>query len=260
MKYNNFVLDQFQEDAIHAIEQDHTVMVSAATGTGKTLIADYTIEKFIKEKKRVVYTSPIKALSNQKYKDFKRAFGDQNVGILTGDITINRDAPVLVMTTEIYRNMVIAKDPLLEHLRYVIFDEIHFISDIERGYVWEESIIFSPPHVKFLCLSATIPNAHDFMNWMKTIKGHKITVVEHKQRAVPLEHKLYDPSFGMGNVDSFTELKKYPSYEGVKKKSMGFEKNKTAYLDLINEIKNQLPCIFFVFSWCTGALVLLLCF
>src|SRR3990167_9549718 len=192
MKYNNFVLDQFQEDAIHAIEQDHTVMVSAATGTGKTLIADYTIEKFIKEKKRVVYTSPIKALSNQKYKDFKRAFGDQNVGILTGDITINRDAPVLVMTTEIYRNMVIAKDPLLEHLRYVIFDEIHFISDIERGYVWEESIIFSPPHIRFLCLSATIPNAHEFAEWIGKIKNHKVDIVSHPTRAVPLHKLFYD--------------------------------------------------------------------
>ncbi|MBS3176963.1 DEAD/DEAH box helicase [Candidatus Woesearchaeota archaeon] len=247
MQYKNFILDQFQIDAINAVEKNHTVIVSAATGTGKTLIADYVIDKFMNLKRRVVYTSPIKALTNQKYKDFKRSYGADKVGILTGDVTINRDAQILVMTTEIYRNMVISRDPLLEHLSYAIFDEIHFISDIERGYVWEESIIFSPKSVKFLCLSATIPNAHEFANWIKSTKNHEVSVVEHKQRAVPLHHLVFDINFGMSNIHKLMEVKTYPEYER-KKERPNFERQKVAYLDLIRDIRDKLPCIFFVFS------------
>ena len=137
MQFKGFTLDKFQEDAIHSIEKNNSVVVSAATGTGKTLIADYAIDKFIKLKKRIIYTAPIKALSNQKYRDFKADYGEDMVGIMTGDVVINPDAPVIIMTTEIYRNMLLTNDPCLKQLSYVIFDEIHFISDIERGTIWE---------------------------------------------------------------------------------------------------------------------------
>ena len=152
MEYKGLVLDKFQEEAINSIEKKHSVVVSAPTGSGKTLIADYIINKDIKKGIRVIYTAPIKALSNQKYKEFSTDYGEEKVGLMTGDIVKNSGAPILIMTTEVYRNMVLSSDPLISSVSYVIFDEIHYINDIERGYVWEESIIFSQPHVRFLCL------------------------------------------------------------------------------------------------------------
>src|SRR3989338_6284048 len=151
MKFKNFTLDQFQEQAINAIESNESVVVSAPTGSGKTLIADYIIDKHKSDTKRIIYTAPIKALSNQKFRDFAKEYGDQAIGLMTGDMVINPTAKVLIMTTEIYRNMVISHDKEIEDVAYVIFDEIHYINDIERGYVWEEAIIYSPAVVRFLC-------------------------------------------------------------------------------------------------------------
>ena len=192
MQFKNFTLDQFQIDAIASIERNHSVIVSAATGTGKTLIADYIIDKYVKEGLRVIYTGPIKALSNQKYRDFKKAYGDAQVGIITGDVQINTNAQILVMTTEIYRNMLLTKDPLIAEVRYIIFDEIHYISDIDRGVVWEEALIFSPEHLRFLCLSATLPNAEQFASWIRSIKKHEVDIVRYDKRAVPLTHQFFD--------------------------------------------------------------------
>src|SRR3989338_6647601 len=128
MNYKGLELDKFQEDAIKNIERNKSVVVSAPTGSGKTLIADYIIDRDFKKGIRVIYTAPIKALSNQKYKDFCRDYGEENVGILTGDVQRNPDAKVLVMTTEIYRNMVLANDEFIKEISYVIFDEIHYIN------------------------------------------------------------------------------------------------------------------------------------
>src|SRR3989339_1248056 len=192
MQYKNFILDKFQEDAIVAIEKNHSVIVSAPTGSGKTLIADYIISRDIKKGIKVIYTAPIKALSNQKYKDFCRDYGEENIGLLTGDTVKNPGATILIMTTEIYRNMALSHDPIVEQISYVIFDEIHYINDIERGYVWEESIIFSKDNVRFLCLSATIPNAAEFALWISSIKGHKVDVIKHDKRQVPLHKSFYD--------------------------------------------------------------------
>ena len=172
MEYKGFTLDPFQVESIKYVDKGDSVVVSAATGTGKTLIADYVIDKYVNKRKRIIYTSPIKALSNQKFKEFKASFGEDAVGLLTGDVTINHDAQVLIMTTEIYRNMLVTKDDIVQSLSYVIFDEIHYINDYERGTVWEEAIIFSPEHVRFLCLSATIPNAREFeFHCARTIPG-----------------------------------------------------------------------------------------
>ena len=197
MKFKGYVLDDFQEESIKSINAGNSVIVSAATGTGKTLIADYCIDKFLKQGKQVIYTAPIKALSNQKYRDFKEDHGYTNIGLLTGDVSINHEAPILIMTTEIYRNMLLTSDPVIKTINYVVFDEIHFINDIERGTVWEESIIFSPENIRFLALSATIPNAEEFADWIRSIKEHEVSVVEYNKRAVPLEHFLYDIEFGM---------------------------------------------------------------
>lgn len=259
MKYKNFTLDQFQIDSIESIEKNNSVVVSAATGTGKTLIADYIINKYIKENKRIIYTAPIKALSNQKYKEFKEEYGAENVGILTGDVTINHNAQIVIMTTEIYRNMLVTNDESLATLSYVIFDEIHFINDIERGTVWEESIIFSPKHVRFLCLSATIPNAKQFASWIESIKGHKVDVVKFDKRAVPLTHYVFDYMLGMTNIKAVkkdVEKENSIDYYKVNKKKNDrnkFNRNKIpvpTHIDVLNHLieQKQLPAFFFVFS------------
>ena len=222
MKYKSFILDPFQIDAYKILSKGHSVVVSAATGTGKTLIADFVINRFIGEHLKryhsevskvapnqtsnvlVVYTAPLKAISNQKFRDFTSEYGESSVGILTGDVQINPTAPLLIMTTEIYRNMLVSRDRLLDNLQYVIFDEIHYMSDFERGTVWEEAIIFSPEHVKFLCLSATVPNAKELAGWIRSIKGHEIEVIEWSLRAVPLKDYLFDTKLGLC---SFNELK-----------------------------------------------------
>ena len=221
MQYKNFTLDPFQVDSIAAIDKNHSVVVSAATGTGKTLIADYIITKYLNLGHRIIYTAPIKALSNQKFKDFTKEFGSKQVGLITGDIVINSEAPILVMTTEIYRNMLMTKDSIINNVTYVVFDEIHYINDIERGTVWEESVIFSPPHIRFLCLSATIPNAEEFAAWISEIKKHEVEVVRYEKRAVPLKHLLFNKKTGLCTVDEFEKLlKKHdPNYSDEKKET-----------------------------------------
>ncbi len=262
--FKEFTLDKFQVDAIHAIEQNESVLVTAQTGSGKTLIADYIIDKFLHSGKRVIYTAPIKALSNQKFRDFKRDYGEEKVGIMTGDLVINSRAPVLIMTTEIYRNMLLCNDPSLEHVSYVVFDEIHYINDIERGTIWEESIIFSPETVRFLCLSATIPNAKEFAHWIETIKHHKVHVVSNEGRVVPLKHLLFDAYLGLGDIPTVTkhikESENILTYgEGVGRfnsdKRLNYKKRRKDYrlpshVELIKDLKEaqMLPAIYFVFS------------
>jgi superfamily II RNA helicase len=254
MKYKEFILDDFQEQAINALNKNHSVVVSAATGTGKTLIADYIIDKDIKEGKRVVYTAPIKALSNQKYQQFVKEYGEHRVGILTGDVVINPAAEVLVMTTEIYRNMLVTKDPSIERISYVIFDEIHYINDIERGVVWEESIIFSPRHVRFLCLSATIPNAEEFAAWIEKTQQHKVEVVRNEVRAVPLTHKFFDTDLGITTLEEIKELIKIDKSSEFsprgKRKKRSFKIDPPYFADLIHEVVHQkkTPAIYFAFS------------
>lgn len=168
--YRGFTLDPFQEQAVDFIDQNKSVLVAAPTGVGKTLIADYIIEKIFREGGRVVYTAPIKALSNQKYREFKALVGPEAMGILTGDIVVNPDAPILIMTTEIFRNMLQEDPERVSDVRYVIFDEIHYIDDPERGSVWEESLIFMPPSMRFLGLSATIPNVDELASWIEEVQ------------------------------------------------------------------------------------------
>ncbi|MGB9826266.1 MAG: DEAD/DEAH box helicase, partial [Desulfofundulus sp.] len=138
-------LDHFQEEAIAALLNGYTVLVAAPTGTGKTLIAEKLLEHILAAGRGAVYTSPIKALSNQKYRDFGLLFGPERVGLITGDLSLNERAPLLVMTTEIFRNWCFANPEELEHTSHVIFDEMHYLDDPERGTAWEESIIFAPP-------------------------------------------------------------------------------------------------------------------
>jgi superfamily II RNA helicase len=250
MEFKGLTLDAFQEDAIAAIEKNESVVVSAPTGSGKTLIADYIISKDIEKGIKVVYTAPIKALSNQKFKEFSEAYGKENVGLLTGDIVKNSSASILIMTTEIYRNMAITQDPMLDAVSYVIFDEVHYINDRERGYVWEESIIFSLPHVRFLCLSATIPNAKEFARWIQAVNKHPVKVIKHHKRSVPLEKLFFDGELGICTAEEIRDVKDVPRYEFLQQRSKRRRQfvRSPDHVDLVQEIEGKTPCFFFCFS------------
>ncbi|KAF8581458.1 antiviral helicase [Ramaria rubella] len=190
-----FTLDPFQQVAIHAIERGESVLVSAHTSAGKTVVAEYAIAQCLRDKQRVIYTSPIKALSNQKYREMLAEFGD--VGLMTGDVTINPTASCLVMTTEILRSMLYRGSEIMREVAWVIFDEIHYMRDSERGVVWEETIILLPHKVRHVFLSATIPNAMEFAEWICKSHEQPCHVVYTDFRPTPLQHYLF-PMGGEG--------------------------------------------------------------
>jgi superfamily II RNA helicase len=206
MDYKGVTLDPFQEQAIRVVDSAESLIVAAPTGAGKTLIAEYAIEKCMAEGARVLYTAPIKALSNQKFRDFSGVYGDR-VGIKTGDVTLNPDAQVILMTTEIFRNTVFESPEAFRDVRYVIFDEIHYLDDIERGTVWEESIIFAPEHIRILCLSATVPNLEPLAKWIRSVRpGTPLHVILEEKRPVPLEHALFAPGVGIKRLADLQRL------------------------------------------------------
>jgi len=186
----SFQLDPFQLQAIEWIEKEHSLLVSAPTGSGKTLIAEKAVEKALARGEQVIYTAPIKALSNQKFRDFQERFGKETVGILTGDVSINSDAPLLIMTTEIYRNSLFENSERIQKIGWVIFDEVHYLDDPQRGTVWEEALLFTPPEIRILALSATIPNVQELAAWIRQIHQRPIAVIEETHRPVPL-HFLF---------------------------------------------------------------------
>ncbi len=196
MDYRGFTLDRFQEEAITALQAGHSVLVCAPTGTGKTVVADWMVEDVLSRGKQVVYTAPIKALSNQKYRDYCKLLGEDTTGLVTGDLVIRREAPCRVMTTEILRNMLLTGDQLPD-LGAVIIDEIHFLDDKERGTVWEEVLIYLPQEVQIVGLSATLSNRDDFAEWLGTVRGHPVTVVEETTRAVPLTFRVATRESGL---------------------------------------------------------------
>jgi ATP-dependent RNA helicase HelY len=180
--------DPFQEEAIEAILRDESVLVAAPTGSGKTLVGVFGACRALDLGLRTFYTTPLKALSNQKYAEFVHAFGVENVGLLTGDNSINPGAPVVVMTTEVLRNMIYANIESLGDLGLVVLDEVHYLQNPYRGSVWEEVIIHLPRSVRLVCLSATVSNVSDFAAWMREVRG-QMTVVEARGRPVPLDHR-----------------------------------------------------------------------
>ena len=184
-----FELDTFQKEAVYHLENGDSVFVAAHTSAGKTVVAEYAIALATKHMTKAVYTSPIKALSNQKFRDFRQEFDD--VGILTGDVQINPEASCLIMTTEILRSMLYRGADLLRDVEFVIFDEVHYVNDLERGVVWEEVIIMLPEHVTLILLSATVPNTYEFASWVGRTKKKDIYVISTPKRPVPLEHYLW---------------------------------------------------------------------
>ncbi|KAF2487817.1 NUC185 domain-containing protein [Neohortaea acidophila] len=184
-----FELDTFQKEAVYHLENGDSVFVAAHTSAGKTVVAEYAIALAAKHMTKAIYTSPIKALSNQKFRDFRNEFDD--VGILTGDVQIRPEASCLIMTTEILRSMLYRGADLIRDVEFVIFDEVHYVNDLERGVVWEEVIIMLPEHVTLICLSATVPNTQEFASWVGRTKKKDIYVISTPKRPVPLEHYIW---------------------------------------------------------------------
>ncbi|CAK4033354.1 ATP-dependent RNA helicase mtr4 [Lecanosticta acicola] len=184
-----FTLDPFQEVSIASIERNESVLVSAHTSAGKTVVAEYAIAQCLKNNQRIIYTSPIKALSNQKYREFNAEFGD--VGLMTGDVTINPTATCLVMTTEILRSMLYRGSEIMREVAWVVFDEVHYMRDKSRGVVWEETIILLPDKVRYVFLSATIPNAMQFAEWITKTHNQPCHVVYTDFRPTPLQHYFF---------------------------------------------------------------------
>ncbi|KAM6110019.1 exosome RNA helicase MTR4 isoform 2-T2 [Phoenicopterus ruber ruber] len=190
-----FILDAFQREAILCVDNNQSVLVSAHTSAGKTVCAEYAIALALREKQRVIFTSPIKALSNQKYREMYEEF--QDVGLMTGDVTINPTASCLVMTTEILRSMLYRGSEVMREVAWVIFDEIHYMRDSERGVVWEETIILLPDNVHYVFLSATIPNARQFAEWICHLHKQPCHVIYTDYRPTPLQHYIF-PAGGDG--------------------------------------------------------------
>ncbi|XP_062509279.1 exosome RNA helicase MTR4-like [Corticium candelabrum] len=184
-----FILDPFQKEALKCLENNQSVLVSAHTSAGKTVVAEYAIAVSLRDRQRVIYTTPIKALSNQKYRDLNEEFRD--VGLMTGDVTINPSASCIVMTTEILRSMLYRGSEVMREVGWVVFDECHYMRDKERGVVWEETIILLPDNVHYVFLSATIPNARQFAEWVCFLHKQPVHVVYTDMRPVPLQHYIY---------------------------------------------------------------------
>jgi len=202
----DFVLDDYQVQACHEVEEGRGVLVAAPTGSGKTIVGEFAVHLALKTGRKCFYTTPIKALSNQKFADLQRRHGVENVGLLTGDNSVNGEAPIVVMTTEVLRNMLYAGSHTLLGLGFVVMDEVHYLADRMRGAVWEEVIIHLPESVALVSLSATVSNAEEFGEWLETVRGDTSTVVE-EARPVPLfQHvmvgkRLYD-LFASSDVDA----------------------------------------------------------
>src|ERR1700754_823239 len=181
----SFELDDFQRRACEALENGHGVLVCAPTGAGKTVVGEFAVHLALAEGRKCFYTTPIKALSNQKYADLVQRHGAAAVGLLTGDTSVNGDAQVVVMTTEVLRNMIYSGSGQLDRLGFVVMDEVHYLADRFRGAVWEEVILQLPEHVALVSLSATVSNAEEFGDWLVTVRGDTTVVVD-EHRPVPL--------------------------------------------------------------------------
>jgi ATP-dependent RNA helicase HelY len=257
----DFEPDEFQQQAFDALDRGESVLVAAPTSAGKTLVAEYAIDLALAAGTKAFYTTPIKALSNQKYGDFLRRLGPERVGLLTGDNAINGDAPVVVMTTEVLRNMIYAGSPTLANLRYVVLDEVHYLQDAYRGPVWEEVIIHAPPSVRLVCLSATVSNAAELAEWISTVRGDTQSVVAERRpvelnnlymvgdKSSPDLHLL--PTLVDGRPNS--EASRLDS-ESVRAPQVGRRHRRRYYtpsrVDVVEHLAEAdlLPAIYFIFS------------
>lgn len=253
-----FPLDNFQKEAITTFLRGDSVMVAAPTGSGKTVVAEFGIWDAFRRTGRVIYTAPIKALSNQKFRDLRAVYGDE-VGLLTGDITENREARIIVMTTEILRNMLLQSPWELDDVETVIFDEIHYLADPERGTTWEESIILCPEHIQLICLSATVTNALEIAGWIG--RTHRpIRLIEHFSRPVPLALYYYHENELAMVIDHHgQQIRDFGNVGGEARRRPGGRRRSDQLRetieephahDIVDSLKSQqlLPAIYFLFS------------
>jgi superfamily II RNA helicase len=234
-----FSIDDFQLEAIAHLAADRSVLVAAPTGTGKTLVAEYAIWRAQQRGQRVIYTTPLKALSNQKYRDLRSIYGFDAVGLVTGDIVEHSAASIVIMTTEVYRNMLLEEGAdrfgrgeniipaSLADVGYIIFDELHYLSDIGRGPVWEEAIICSPPNVQLVGLSATVSNAEDLADWISRVH-RPISLVVHEERAVPLDHYYFlDNKLHLVQDADGNRIERFPNAGGEARLASLMKRNRT---------------------------------
>ncbi len=242
-----FVADDFQIEAINDIKSNNNVLVVAPTGSGKTYIAEKSIEHYLSKQKNVFYTTPIKALSNQKFNDFNR--DGISTGLLTGDRTINKDSELVIATTEILRNMIFSNDEKLENTGLIILDEVHYLGDKDRGTTWEEIIIHANQKIKFLCLSATIKNKNEFLEWIVSLRG-STSLVNSEIRPIPLEISLVTSSKSDKNIKIIKSSKDNKNRKIFKfdRQAKQFTKPKLNEQAVYLESRNLLPVIFFFFS------------
>jgi ATP-dependent RNA helicase HelY len=257
-----FEPDPFQVQAMDALDAGRSVLVAAPTGSGKTVVAEYAVAKALAEGRKAFYTTPLKALSNQKYGDLVRAHGTDRVGLLTGDNAVNGEAPVVVMTTEVLRNMIYAGSPTLQGLRYVVLDEVHYLQNPYRGAVWEEVIIHTPLEVDLVCLSATVSNAEEFADWIQTVRGATEAIIE-ERRPVEL-HNLYlvgdrtaerlhlFPTFvdGRPNPEAAgldSRDVRRPPIRGRPRRGRLYTPRRAEVVELLGD-EGMLPVIYFIFS------------
>ena len=257
-----YQLDKFQQDGIKSIENDQNILITAHTGAGKSTFAEYATACAVRDNKKIIYTSPIKTLSNQKFSDFKsnaEKYGlcENDIGIMTGDHKINPDAQCCVMTTEILRNMLYKNTEYFEDVKYVVFDEVHYFNDKERGHVWEECIIMLPLHIILIKLSATIDKAQEFSNWVENIRERKTNLISTPFRPVPLKHHVLVPfsekMICYSEKDNHFDTTNYTSalddFKFLMKKKK-YLNHKSIFNPLVEFLKdkNLLPAIYFVFS------------
>lgn len=251
-----FELDEFQKDACNFINEGKSVVVCAPTGAGKTVIAQHAIHRALEEGKRIFYTTPLKALSNQKYYDFGEKYGADKVGLLTGDTSINRNAQIVVMTTEVFRNMLYGTNfgsvtDNMKDVKYVVLDEVHYMNDEQRGTVWEESIIYCPTNVQIIALSATVANADELTDWINTVHS-KTELVNTDFRPVPLRFYYFDSSQPNKLLPLLTPSGQLNKKIKPEKRVFGKKlQNKRSYVkDIIRNLQenDMLPAIYFTFS------------
>ena len=249
----DFPFDDFQDQALRALENNKSVLVSAPTGSGKTLVGEFSLFLALKRGVRAFYTTPIKALSNQKFRDFSATYGSENVGLLTGDISVNPSAPLVVMTTEVLRNMLYRDDGRLDDLGFVVLDEVHYLADRYRGPVWEEVILHLGAQVKVIALSATVSNAEEFGQWLRQVRGN-VEIVVSEKRPVPLyQHMLVGGRlFDLEVKSSGGKTKLNPvllarTRRGLEEPGRGHHTSLPATVEELNA-KGLLPAIIFIFS------------
>ncbi len=266
-EFDGHTLDRFQQDALVHILQSSSTLVCAPTGTGKTLIADFLVDRCLEAGERAVYTGPVKALVGQKFRDFSRRFRAERVGMVTGDITHQPDAPIVVMTTEILRNMLLHQSDRVAQIAWAIFDEIHYLGHADRGTVWEEAIMLLPSGVRILGLSATVPNGDEIASWLEHVRDEPVGLVESDERAVPLSRVYFNRSTGGVErnrlIEAFAEQTNQGA-EGFDAKGGGSDpvglwasggsqarvRDETQHLDVIGHLaRNRLfPALYFEFS------------